>query len=117
MFEPFVLSFYIPGTLAANHTLNFLAPFDLQLLHVSLCGTNANNANMQVGYQGSAAAYMVAKDFGDSSVPLEYDRDDFVSSQFPHIADGTNILLTVDYDGSAGTAIANAVIVLTFTRG
>lgn len=113
----FQQSWYIAGTLAANHTIEFIAPFDMQLIHVSLSGSNANDATLAIGKTGATSDYLAAKAFGDSEVAAEYDRDDMPSTQFSHIPDGTNVILTVDYDGAAGTAIQNACIVLTFTEG
>jgi len=113
----FVVSYYIPGTLAADHTLEFKLPFDAQLIHVSL-SNSANTAGwVKVGTTGGDANYMIFKDIGDSEVAAEYDWDDFVGSQYPHIPAATNIIVSVDYNGTAGTAAANAVINLMFTRG
>ena len=117
MYEPITWSFYLAGTLAANHTMNILVPWDIQIVHVSLSGTNVNNAQLSLGINGTTALYMALKDFGDSSVPLEYERAAFVGAQYPRLADGTNLLLTLDFDGAAGTAIANATVVITALRG
>lgn len=117
MLRTFQQSYHIPGTLTANITPVFTAPFDCQLVHVSVVGSNANNAQLKIGTTSSDAAYMALKDAGDSNVPLEYERDDFVGGQYPHIPDGSVVLITLDYDGAGGTAIQNATIVLTFTEG
>ncbi len=117
MFNVFTIPYYIPGTLTANHVLEFTAPFDCQLIHAQAHGSNANDATLSIGNSSSATAYLVATAIGDSDVPVEWDRDNFVGTQFPHIADGTVVVLTLDYDGSAGTAVANAQILLTFTQG
>lgn len=113
----FTISFHIPGTLSANVTPVWTAPFDCQLIHVSATATNNSDATLSIGTVASAAAYLAASTIGDSSDPAEFDRDNFVGSQFPHIAKGTDVMLTLDYDGSAGTAAQNVTIVLTFTEG
>jgi hypothetical protein len=113
----FTVSFYIPGTLAANHVLEWMVPFDCQLEHVSVGNSAATNGTLMLGISTDTDAYMLAKDIGDSDVPAEYDRDDFVNSQYPHIPDNAIIVATIDYDGASGTAAANVVIVLTFSKG
>ena len=113
----FQQSYHIPGTLAANITITFKAPFDCQLIHVSANGSNANNGILDIGYIGALEAYLANKDIGDSDSPAEFDRDDFVGEQYPHIADGTLVNIGLDYDGAGGTATANFTIVLTFTEG
>lgn len=113
----FTISYYIPGTLTANHVLEFAAPTDCQLIHAQAHGSNANDATLSMGYSGAAAAYMAAKAIGDSDTPAEWERDDFVGGQFPHILKGTVVTLTLDYDGASGTAVQNAQILLTFSQG
>ena len=117
MFNVFTIFYYIPGILTVNHVLEFTAPFDCQLIHAQAHGSNANDATLKIGNSSDDDAYMVETTIGDSDVPAEWDRDNFVGTQFPHIADGTVVVLTLDYDGSAGTAVANAQILLTFTQG
>jgi hypothetical protein len=117
MFNVFTLSYYIPGTLAANHVLEWIAPFDCQLIHAQAHGSNANDATLMLGSSSDTDAYMSATAIGDSDAPAEWDRDNFIGTQFPHIADGTIVVLTLDYDGSSGTAAQNVCICLTFTVG
>lgn len=113
----FTISFYIPGTLAADHVLEWKVPFDCQLEHVLVGNSAATDGTLMLGASTDTDLYMAAKDIGDSDVPAEYDRDDFINSQYPHIADGTIIVATIDYNGAAGTATANLVVVLTFSKG
>jgi hypothetical protein len=117
MFNTFMVPFYIPGTLSANHVLAFKAPFDVQLVHVSAVGSNANNALLSIGDSSDDDACLDDFSFGDSGAPEQADRTDFVGEQYPHISGGTVLTLTVDYDGASGTAIQNALVVLTFTEG
>ena len=117
MFNTFMVPFYIPGTLAANHVIEFIAPFDMQLVHAQAHGSNANDATLMLGKSTDTDAYMAATAIGDSDAPAEFDRNDFINSQFPHILDGEIVVLTLDFDGSSGTAAANVVIILTFTQG
>ena len=118
----FQTAFHIPGTLAANINIRWCAPFNCQLVHVQAVGSNANDAELTVGTSADADGYITAFAIGDSNTPVEKEAlTDFdgalASSQYPHITDGTIIVLTLDYDGDGGTAAQNVTIVLTFTEG
>ena len=45
----FQVPFHITGTLAANVSIVWTAPFDCQLIHVSAVGSNANDGLMTIG--------------------------------------------------------------------
>lgn len=113
----FTHAIHIPGTLSANITPIFALPFDCQLVHVSAVATNASDATLKIGTTASEAAYLAAAGIGDSGAPVEFGRADFVGGEFPRLAKGTAVKLTLDYDGSSGTAAQNVTIVLTFTEG
>jgi hypothetical protein len=113
----FTLSMHVTGTLAANVSYIWTVPFDCQLIHVSAVGSNANNGILDIGPSTDTDGYLDGKDIGDSQVPIEFDRDDFVNTQYPHITDGTILVLTLDYDGSSATATANFTCVMTFAVG
>jgi len=122
MFNVFQVAFHIPGTLAANLDIKWVAPFDCQLIHVGAVASNASSATLEVGDSTDANGYITAFDIGDSGVPVEKELiTDFdgalADSQFPHITDGTIIALALDFDGAGGTAAQNVTIVLTFTEG
>jgi hypothetical protein len=111
-------TYHTAGTLAANHVFCFTLPFDAQLVHVSAVGSNANNGILDVGNSSDAEAYVKDKDIGDSYTPAVCSTTtDFVGSNFPHIAAGTVIKASLDYDGAGGTATADFTLVLTFTEG
>ena len=113
----FQVGFHITGTLAANASIVWTAPFDCQLVHISAVGSNANNGLMTIGNTSTADAYLTSASIGDSNVPVEFARSSFVGTEFPHIADGTVLAVALDYDGAGGTATANFTLVLTFTVG
>jgi len=117
MFNIHTYTFYTPGNAAANHVYRFIAPCDLQLIHVSASNSAATDATFTIGNSVTAAAYLAASNVGDSNTPNEFDRDDFVGGEFPHIVKGTVVAIAVDYDGSAGTAASNLTIVLTCQEG
>jgi hypothetical protein len=95
----FQQSYHVPGTLSANIVPCFTAPFNMQLVHVSAVASNASTATIIIGTTSNDDAYLTASDVGDSNVPAEFDRDDFVGDQYPHIADGDVVLITVDFNG------------------
>ncbi len=115
--DVFTIAYHTAGTLAANHTFRFKLPFDAQLIHVSAVGSNANNGIIDIGTSADADAYLDAKDIGDSGTPAEFDKDDFVGTEYPHIAAGTIIAAALDYDGASGTATADYTLVMTFSKG
>ena len=115
--EHFTVSYHTAGALAANHTFVFTAPFDCQLVHVSAVGSNANNGIIDIGPSTDTDGYLDAKDIGDSSVPAEFDQNDFVGGEFPHIVKGTIVIASLDYDGAGGTATQNFTLVMTFVEG
>jgi hypothetical protein len=113
----FLATFHVPGTLAANVTIVWKAPFACQLLKVSAVGSNANDATLQVGTTAAAEAYLAEAAVGDSYVPVEFGLANFVGAQFPHIPAATLIQFLLDFNGAAGAAIHDATIVATFTEG
>ncbi len=84
----------------------FKLPFDCSAGRCLSCSFQRQlSAIIDVGYTGALEAYVLNMDAGDSSVAAVLDEPgDFVGSHFPHIAAGTNIIVTVDYDGAGGTA-------------
>jgi hypothetical protein len=113
----FTHTYHVPGTLAANVSMYFTAQADCQLIHVSCNGSNANNGILDIGPTSDTDGYLDAKDIGDSNTPIEYDRDDFVGGEFPHIVKGTVVAISLDFDGAGGTATHDFTLVLTFTEG
>ena len=120
----FTLAFHVPGTLSADLAITWTAPCDCTLLHVSAVGSNSNNGLITIGDSADADEYLTSSSIGDSGTPAEFDHDDFVDSSgdthtryYPHIADGTIIVVTLDYDGDSGTATDDFTLVLTFTEG
>jgi hypothetical protein len=115
----FQQTWWHPGALSANHIIYFTAPFDLQLIHVSLVNTSANAGTLKIGKSTDDDAYLLAENFGVSGTPAVVDKwDEFdgvdAGSQFPHIPAGTVVLLTITDHGSH---MAGAAVVLTYTKG
>jgi hypothetical protein len=113
----FTQTIHVPGTLAANLNIRYTVPRDCQLIHVSAANSAATDGTFIIGNSTDDDAYLTTSDIGDSGVPNEFELADFVDDAFPHILDGTIVVITVDYDGAAGTAAANLTLVLTFSEG
>jgi hypothetical protein len=113
----FQQTYHIPGTLSADITPRFLAPMSCTLLHVSAVASNNSDATLKLGTSADDDAFLLASVIGDSGTPVEFDRHDFVGSQYPRIQDGDIVVLTLDHDGSAGTAAQNVTLVLTLAEG
>jgi hypothetical protein len=113
------ISYQIPGTLAASHVFNFTAPCDLQLIAASICNSSANAGTLKIGTAADDDAYLAAENFGVSGTPvIKQTFSDFdgatAAAQFPHIAAGTVISITITNHASN---MANVNVVLFFTEG
>ena len=122
MLRTFQQSYHVAGSAAADLVMSFIAPFDMTLLHVSAVASNDSDATLAVGSSADTDGYITAGVIGDSNTPVEKEAlADFdgalAGSQYPHIADGTIVVLDLDFDGATGTAGADVTIVLTFTEG
>jgi hypothetical protein len=105
-------SYYVPGTLTANLGIIFKAHADMTLIHVSGVVDGTTATTLAIGTTATAEAYMVAKTLGQSGVPAEWTKADFVGTQFPRIEKGTAVKLTVVHASGV-----NPTIVLTFVEG
>jgi hypothetical protein len=113
----FQQTWHIQGTLAANHTISFTTPFDMQLIHVSVNNTTAYAGTLKIGKAGTAEAYLNAENFGVSGTPIEVKTPagfdgSVAAGAYPYIPAGTVVLLTVTDHVSH---MAGATVVLTFT--
>jgi hypothetical protein len=113
----FTLSYYLHGTIGTNIDIRFKPAINCKLFHVSCCGSNTNNAVMVIGDDSDNDCYLTAVDVGDGNVPSEFDRDDFLNSQYPIFSKGSVVSVFVDHDGAAGVSVANLSIVLTLLEG
>ena len=109
--------FHVPGTLSANITPKFTAPFNYTIIHVSAVASNDSDATLKIGTSADDDIFLAAATIGDSGTPKEFDRDDFIGTQYPRVADGDIVVITLDFDGSAGTAAQNVTIVITCLEG
>lgn len=111
-----VFSFAAPGALTANWVISVELAHALMVRHVSVVGSNANDATIKIGTSADDDALLTASAFGDSGDPAEYDQDDFADSDY-QFSKGDIMRITVDYDGAGGTAVQDPVIVITGLYG
>jgi hypothetical protein len=123
MQRKFVMTFYVPGT-GADWAAYWTVPSDCQLVHVSAVSSAAQNGTFTIGDSADPDEFLTASAIGDSGTPNEFDYDDFVDSDgnthnryYPHITDGTVMVLTVDTDGGVSGTADDCCIVLTFVEG
>ena len=101
----------LPGAITADKTLYYLAPCDLQLVHVT-ASCNTQDATVAIYDDGTQVNDTMTVTAG--TTPLEQDeKGDFVGDQFPHIADGSVIKVVVGHGSNA----VDTVVVITFTTG
>ncbi len=125
MIRKFTHTFHVPGTLTADLAIVWTVPTDCTLLHVSAVASDANAAGLEVGTTSDADAYITKYSIGTSGTPVEKQTpSDFngatSDSNRPHIADGTVMKLTLDFNyngGGSAAASDDVTIVLTFQEG
>lgn len=108
----------IPGTLTANVTFRFQAPIGMQLVGVNAAAADTTSFILDIGTAADTDAYLDGVTVtGAASTTTEFDREDFVGGEYPHIEAGTEVVVSVDYDGGAGGDAAAVNMVLWFTEG
>jgi len=124
MLRKFTHAFHIPGTLGADINIRFTAPSNCQLVHVSAVASNDSDATLALGNSADTDGFLAAATIGDSNTPTEFDLSDFdgalltnAGEEYPSIDDEDIVVITLDHDGTSGTAAADVTIVLTFTEG
>lgn len=107
------------GALASSPVFAFKFPFDVQLLAACASNSTANAGTLKIGKTGDDDAYLTATNFGVSSAVAEVKTfagfaGVDAGGQFPHIAAGTTILVTITDHGSH---MADEFVMLTFSEG
>ena len=113
-----LLPFHVPGTLTANIVITFEAPFNFRFRTVSACSSNDSDATLMLGISTDTNSILTAAVIGDSSVPVEKRRADFASTNpTGAVSKGEFVVLTVDFDGSTGTAADDLTVLLDIIEG
>ena len=112
------MPFHVPGTLSANIVITFEAPFNFRLRTLSACASNDSDATLMLGISTDTNSILTAAVIGDSSVPVEKRVADFDAvNPTGAVSKGEIVVITVDYDGAAGTAAADLTILLDLIAG
>lgn len=113
-----VYSFHIPGTLTANITITWTAAANGRIKEISAVASNDSDATLIAGDSGDTDEYLASATIGDSGVPVVFTRANWATTN-PTAAFVANdvIVLTLDFDGAAGTAAQNVTIVVTTIEG
>jgi hypothetical protein len=121
--QTLMLSYHVPGTLAADLNIRFKVPHDMQLIHVTAQGSNAYAAGLSIGTASDATAHLAKSSIGVSNVAVDFDFDNFAtysSQAYPRISKATYLCLALDYDyntGGSSQASADVTITLTLLKG
>jgi hypothetical protein len=112
------------GTMAADQTFRLILPCSARLESVSSTASNAASTTIQVGTIADPDGYLTSHAVGQSGAAVVKDAGDFdgvlrtaAMGELPVLAKGSVLLVSVDYDGAAGTAGANVSITLSFFEG
>lgn len=104
----FTTSYYIGGTLAANHVIIDEFPYQVTYLGTKAVADNDSDATLAV----SGGATVAASVIGDSNDPV------YIEPSAPaNVAADTAITYTVDYDGASGTAAINVTLINMYLVG
>jgi hypothetical protein len=112
------LCFHVPGTLAANIDIRWTVPHDCRLVHVSAVSSNDSDATLAIGTSADTDEILAAATIGDSQVPVEKTVSNWATTNpTGALVKGDVFVVTLDYDGAAGTAADDFTLVLTFLEG
>lgn len=112
-----ILNFSL-GTLAANRTCRWKAPFDCHIKQIDAVASNDSDATLKVGTTADDDKFLAAYAIGDSEVPVTKTVSNFLSTgETGKLSKGDVLLLTIDFDGSSGTAGQMVDIGITLTEG
>lgn len=109
---------FLDAALAANQTYRLRLPFGVTLEGVSAAAADTTSFILDIGTAADADAYLDGVTVtGAAATTTMFGRTDFVGGEYPHIPAGTEILVSIDYDGGAGGDAADVSLTLIFTEG
>ena len=117
-----IFNFYYAGTLSADQTARFIAPCDLTIVSIKAVASNDSDATLKAGTTADDDGWFTAATIGDSNTVKTFDWGDWdgalvTSKQNPTLSKDGIALLTLDHDGSSGTAGQNVVITVEAMEG
>jgi hypothetical protein len=116
--QHFGRTIHVPGTLTANLDIRINMPVDCRLHRVSAVASNDSDATIKIGTSSDDDEILTSTTIGDSQTPVTKDVSDWASTNPTGELDKNEVLvITVDYDGSAGTAAQDLTLDLDFIEG
>ena len=109
---------FLDAALAANHTYRLRLPFGVTLEGVSAAAADTTSFILDIGTAADSDAYLDGVTVtGAASTTTMFGRADFVGGEYPHIPAGTEVVVSIDYDGGAGGDAADVSLTVLFTEG
>ncbi len=109
---------FLDAALAANHTYRLRLPFGVTLVGVSAAAADTTSFILDIGTAADSDAYLDGVTVtGAAATTTLFGRSDFVNGEYPHIPTGTEILVSIDYDGGAGGDAADVSVTLILSEG
>ena len=107
---------FLKGALIADEVREFKAPFDMQLVKVGSQSANTTSCIIDIGTVADPDAYLdEATLTGATGVASLLGQSDFVGGEFPAIPAGTQVQITIDFDGGGGGDVDDLNLDLWFT--
>jgi hypothetical protein len=114
----FVMQLFIEGTLTGDVTRRFSLPVGATLIGANAGCDNATSFILDVGTAADADAYIDAATItGAAATTTDIAASDLVDGEPMHIDANTEVVITIDYDGGAGTDGAGINVDLFFREG
>lgn len=109
---------HVPGAMSANLDIRINMPVDCRLARVSAVTSNDSDATLTIGDSDDDDAILDTTTIGDSQTPQVFDVDNWnTPNPTGELSKGDVLVITVDYDGSAGTAGEDLTLDLDFLEG
>jgi hypothetical protein len=113
-----IFPFHVPGTLGANLNIRFKVPIDCRVIHISGVTSNNSDATIIFGVSTDTDSILASTTIGDSGTPAEKTVSNWAATNpTGELSKGDIAVLTVDYDGSSGTAGADLTVIITALEG
>ncbi len=108
------IPFVYAGTMTAGMYVEWTAPFDCQIIHVSAVQQNAGDARFKLGDDTDDDWALLYTTLGQSGEPVVLDKFyDFRHDAFPTLRSGDSIRMRIDHDGIGGISGQDVTIILT----
>lgn len=109
---------FLDAALAANHTYRLRLPFGVTLEGVSAAAADTTSFILDIGTAADSDAYLDGVTVtGAAATTTLFGRSDFVNGEYPHIPAGTEVVVSIDYDGGAGGDAADVSLTLILAEG